>query len=232
MKNYFYLLFAVCLVSSALLLTSSCNKDEDDKGPNAALYGPSEQPFGKSLAGWTQEYWEKVMLLDCNTIFVPQVLTLDNNLSAFHFLTIDTTVDITISKNNALFISLVSILYDYPCPDSTFQPAPGQSLEDFLKASAKEDIDGIVNLQTTYDGDTLQNLSDYRLSTDLFNFTANATLGGCFDFCITGQSQPGVIDGYIVIFKKLPVGLHTITMHGEIPSYPYTWDTTVNITVD
>jgi hypothetical protein len=232
MKNLLFLFVAACFGTAAILMLSSCNKDEDKKSPNEVLYGPTENPFGKSVELWSQEYYGRIMLMNCDSVLVPQVISLDNNVSAFHFITQDLASDITISKNNALFISLSSIIYDYPCPDTTFEPASGQSLEDFLKVSAKENMDGLVNLQTTYDGDTLQNLSDYRISTGLFNFTGNPTLSGCWDPCITGQSQPGVIDGYIVLFKKMPVGIHTITMHGEWPSFQYIYDVTLNVTVN
>ena len=54
MKKFFYFVFAVCIASSALLLNTSCNKDDDNKGANDAIFGPTESPFGKSYKAWAQ----------------------------------------------------------------------------------------------------------------------------------------------------------------------------------
>jgi hypothetical protein len=35
-----------------------------------------------------------------------------------------------------------------------------------------------------------------------------------FDPCITGSLQPGIVDGFFMMFKPLPVGEHTIFVHG------------------
>lgn len=232
MKNFFYSLFVVCITSSALVLSSSCNKDDDDKGANDAIFGPTENPLGKSYKQWAQDYYNTVMLLNCDEIYTPHVVSMDEDVAIFHFVADTFTEHISISHNKALLISIASWLNDYPCPDSTFEPAPGQTLEAFLQEGANGLVASLENIKVAFDGDTVENIDNYIFISDLFNFTANPELTDCFDPCITGQPQPGVVGGYFVMFKEMKKGTHTIFMHGEIPSYSYIWNTTVNITVD
>ena len=63
-------------------------------------------------------------------------------------------------------------------------------------------------------------------------FTGNPELATCYDPCITGEEQPGVMEGYIVMLKKMSPGTHIINMHGEIPMYDYTWDMVLNLHVE
>lgn len=92
-------------------------------------------------------------------------------------------------------------------------------------------IDLVEVIELTFDGIEVENLDEYRFQSDLFYFTGNPEQAECYDPCITGKPQPGAFDGYMVMFKKMTVGEHTITMHGEMPAYELTWDLTLNVTV-
>jgi hypothetical protein len=72
----------------------------------------------------------------------------------------------------------------------------------------------------------------YRISSDLFYFTGNAELPTCFDPCVTGTEQPGVTDGYYLIFKNMSPGQHTLHLYAEVPAYGLVIDGTFNITVE
>lgn len=234
-------LLFLCLCLSAILTSGimSCNKDDDDdklvldwqNNPDAVIYAPDADPFGKSLAEWGAETWVWAYSLDCVSIFESQVIDLSNDVSLYSAIVSDTTEHFVISRNKALFLPIVSIVNSYPCPDPDFEPAQGQSLEDFLQEGARALIDPIINLQFTFDGEALQNINDFRATSDLFYYTGNAELAACYDPCVNGQSQPGVSDGYFLMFKKLSPGQHIITMHGEIPSFQFTWDMELHVTV-
>jgi hypothetical protein len=121
----------------------------------------------------------------------------------------------TVPAGKSIFFPILAVVSDYPCPEPPpYQPAPGQSLEDFLKEGAKPLIDAVTELEVVVDGEPLENLFNYRAASDLFYFTAHPSFV-IFDPCITGTSQPGVTDGYWVMLKHLPVGTHTIHISGE-----------------
>lgn len=244
MKNYYSLLVALSIATITMFSLTSCQKEDDvaigikegsklnpRSNPNSAIYPFSSHPFGKSHAEWAEEFWLAAMALDCEGFNTDQVLTLDDNVDTYFGALITGESNITLSRDKAFFIPLVTILNDYPCPDPDFEPAEGQSLEDFLREGAIALIDGLENLEVILDGVALENLYDSRLTTDLFYFTGNPELATCVDPCVTGESQAGVVNGYFIMFKKLQPGQHTIIMRGEYPVYEFEWEMTLNITV-
>jgi len=234
-------LLFLCLCLSAILTSGimSCNKDDDDdklvldwqNNPDAVIYAPDADPYGKSLADWGIETWIWSYNLNCVSFFESALVDLSSEVILYSAIVSDTTVQIDISRDKSLFLPIVTIVNSYPCPDPDFEPVQGQSLEDFLQEGAIEIIDQITNLQFTFDGETLQNINDFRATSDLYYYTGNPELAACADPCITGDSQPGVSDGYFLMFKKMSPGQHIITMHGEIPSFQFTWDMELHVTV-
>src|SRR5213076_3066927 len=107
----------------------------------------------------------------------------------------------------------VNYTNDYPCPDPSFQPAPGQSLEDFLREGAMFFLDATTELSVSVDGQAVGDLFDNRGTSRLFNFTYDPSWFA-LDSCGTGTPQPGVSDGYFVMLKPLPTGTHTVRLHG------------------
>ncbi len=101
---------------------------------------------------------------------------------------------------------VASYINDYPCPDPGFQPAPGQTMEDFLRAGAAFLIDG-----TTFASVTLDNkpLRLRRVATGVFSFTAAASLQA-YDACLTGSPQLAVIDGLFAFIDPPSAGSHTL----------------------
>ncbi len=235
--------FAVyCFAALIAFAISSCQPDEGrstDKGatlswranPNSFLYPSSAHPFGKSYKEWGEAFWKNNYTLSCDELFTGGLYELSNDVNTYTALVGDSEVDLAISKNQAFLLPLAAIVNDYPCPDEGFEPAEGQSLEDFLQEGAIAYFGEIENLSFSFDGVAAENLEDYLFLSDLFYFTGNSELAECYDPCITGEPQAGVHYGYMVMLKKMKVGLHTIQMHGEIPAYEFTWDMTLNITV-
>jgi len=243
MKKQLLSLISLCLAVFITMTISSCQPDEDSglsketnlnwrTNPNSFIYPPSAHPFGKSYEEWGEEFWKISYAVDCEEAFAGGLYDLSDKVVTYSAVVGDSEVDLTISKNDALFLPLASIVNDYPCPDPEFEPAEGQSLEDFLQEGAIPLIEPIENLTFSFDGVAVENLEDYLFMSDLFYFTGNPELAECYDPCITGEPQPGVHHGYIVMLKKMNPGQHTIVMHGEIPMYEYTWDMTLNITVE
>jgi len=243
MKNL--LLHFVVLCFGVLTLTgiSSCQQDEVDgisktdtvgwrTNQNSFMYPPSTHPFGNSFEAWGEDYWNAAYALDCEQAFSPQIVELTDNVITFISVLGDDEVDFTLSRHQALFLPLATTLFAYPCPDAEYEPAPDQTLEEFLQEGAGDVIDLVEVVGLTFDGNEVENLDDYRFLSDLFYFTGNPEQAECYDPCITGEPQPGVFDGYMVMFKKMSVGEHTIVMHGEMPEYELNWNVTLNITVE
>ena len=55
-------------------------------------------------------------------------------------------------------LSIHEKLIYWPCPDPNFQPAPGQTLEEFLQEGAAAFIDLADNLSVTLDGQNMDTL--------------------------------------------------------------------------
>ncbi len=124
----------------------------------------------------------------------------------------------TMPSDTYLVCPIILYLNDYPCPDPTWQPPAGQSMEDWLTAGAKDIIDAIIPtspfpLSLEVDGVAVNNFVSFRTTSTLFTFTGDLSMQA-FDGCVTGSPQVGVSDGYMVILKPLPPGEHTLHFSG------------------
>jgi hypothetical protein len=121
----------------------------------------------------------------------------------------------TIPHGKALLLYIGAVVDDYPCPPQFhFEPAPGQSLYDFLIDDARAVMDTVNFLEVSLDGVQLNDPMSYRVrSDDLFDFRADPSMR-VLDPCITGSVQPAVIDGFFMMFKPPTRGEHTIVVHG------------------
>jgi len=109
-----------------------------------------------------------------------------------------------------LMQQLSSLMNDYPCPDPSFHPAPGQSLYDFLIEPVLPLFDDVTGFEVTFDGVPIVDPLGYRFtSDDLFHFKGDPTMRA-FDTCVTGHRQPAVSDGFYLMFKPMSPGQHTL----------------------
>jgi hypothetical protein len=120
----------------------------------------------------------------------------------------------TIPTGKQLFFPLVDLVNDYPCPDPTFQPAPGETMEQFLQRTGNEFLDlyfvpDPTKLFAEIDGVSLADLSSYRATSPMFTFTADPALVS-YDPCITGTPQEGVAVGYFLLVPPLTPGTHIL----------------------
>jgi len=188
--------------------------------PNPELFRPESHPFGLAMDTWAESWWRWELSIpaaqnpiltqdfDCSTgqsgpvFFVPPVAVCTQNL----------TRSCTVPHGKALAVSLSTVLNDFPCPDPTFQPAPGQSLFDFLLAGAMAGNADIAEIDVTLDGQALNDILDYHVDSDrLFFFKGDLSLQPVLDSCLTGTFQPAAVDAYFILFKPLSPGHHTIT---------------------
>jgi hypothetical protein len=115
-----------------------------------------------------------------------------------------------------VFFTVTGVFNDFPCPGVP-GPAPGQSLEDFLREGAiAMDRFNPANFDLLVDGNLID-IAAHRITTPLFEFVGDPSLSiPSFDVCVTGQSQPGVFDGYQILIAPPAPGEHTIVLRSRI----------------
>lgn len=203
---------------------------------NSGVLPPQSNPYGKGYGAWGAEWWKWVYSIPAakNPI---QDTTGEfgglNQSGPVWFLagTFGATAErtLTIPSGKGIFFPTFNYFNDYPCPDSAFQPAPGQTLEAFLAAGAAAYIDQATALAVQVDGVELKNLFKYRAASHLVTFTADPSWV-TLDPCVTGGPQSGVSDGYWVMLAPLSKGEHTI--HISAAAGPgFNLDVTYHLTV-
>src|SRR3954470_6566687 len=141
---------------------------------NADVFPKDSHPFGASMETWAERWWSWAWKIPfaTNPNFSPTVdcdVNQDGPMFFLpHLLSGASTVarSCTIPRHKAIAVTVASVFNDYPCPDPTFQPAPGQSLFDFLIGGAKEGQDHVASIEATLDGRPLADLMSYRVASD------------------------------------------------------------------
>jgi hypothetical protein len=237
--------------ASDLANTGTPNADlsvTDRANGDSKVFPPTANMYGKSYTEWSQIWMEEFMLFDCdhNPWLNPGTPLFYSSGPVYMAAGIQApggSASITIPHGKALLFPLVNFINDYPCPaEWNFEPAPGQSMEDFL-TQATEDLLDFVSVQSlivTVDGNAVSNLGSYKFITDLFYFTAHPSLAGCFDPCVVvpeegeePQPQPGVAGGYYIMLKPLSKGQHVVEYQMVMvnPDWQQEQDGRFNITV-
>jgi hypothetical protein len=211
----------------ALVSEAASAQQFHDRGdnPNPALFQRDALPYGKSMATWAERasQWIYAQPLERSPLFDPTGANcgVDQQGPVWYIARIagppvfSGTRTCTIPHQKSLFLYIGAVVNDYPCPDPTFRPAPGQSLYDFLTADAKAIMDTVDHLEVSLDGEALNDVFSYRyVSDDLFYITGDLSLQPVLDGCITGRPQRAIVDGFFMMFKPLEPGQHTIRVHG------------------
>ncbi len=193
--------------------------------PNPALFPKESHPYGADLATWAdrESQWAYAQPFAHNPVldqtgadcavgqegpvwFLPRIA----GPRVF-----SGTRTCTIPAHTAVFLEIGAYVNPYPCPDPAFQPAPGQSLYDFLLADAQAFMDGVNRLEVSLDGQAFSGVLGYRFHSEaLFSLTGDPSLQARFDPCITGTPQPAIVDGFFMMFKPLDPGPHVIRVYG------------------
>jgi hypothetical protein len=220
-----FLVAAGCAGEPRLGLDTATVARHDGDNPNPVLFERDARPFGASLETWSERLWDWVYKIpaatnplldttgaDCAVNqrgpvwYLPSVIV-SGGVASF-------TRRCTVPHERALLVNLSGVVNDFPCPDPTFKPAPGQSLYDFLASGAKPIVDTVNSLDVSLDGAALVDMLAYRVtSDDLFSVDGDVSLQTSLDGCITGSPQPAVSDGYFIMFKPLARGSHTVVQH-------------------
>ncbi len=206
---------------------ASADGQRDRDNPNPMLYEVDARPYGRSIERWSELVWTYIYSVpfDVNPFFDPTGVdcAVDQEGPVWFLpsipgaaLGLNVVRSCTIPREKAVLFQLATADNDYPCPDPTFQPAPGQSLYDFLIQGILPIIDNEPPFTVTFDGVEIQNPRNYRFtSDDLFYFKGDLSLQQTFDNCITGKRQPVVADGFYFMFKPMEPGEHTIVAIGQ-----------------
>lgn len=187
---------------------------------------PDQTYLGKTYAQWSTNWWQWAVkfpiqsspLFDYYGSFGAQGQTGD----VWFLASVERDSaqrSLVIPYGKSLFFPMVQVLADYPCPDPSFKPLPGENLEGFLTRVALSITDEskslVDNLRAELDGQPIPNIKNYRATSRLFRFNADASLANGFDACITGNQQSGVSDGYWLMMEPLSVGSHVLKFKSE-----------------
>jgi hypothetical protein len=195
-------------VAASLLAQDDCNN------PNPALFAPDSRPFGRSMEGWAEAWWHwsYSIPLSLNPNDTATADPGQNQRGPVFFLS-NPPIDgrtFNVPRHKAIAVLLSSVLYDYPCPDPTFQPAPGQTLFEFLSLGAAE-ADNVAEIESRLDGVPLTDLtSNHFTSSKLMHITGDPSLQ-VLDACITGSPQPAVMEAYFMMLRPPRPGPHVLT---------------------
>lgn len=253
MKRSIPFLLAVITTMCAAFFISSCHEAQDEiasplhqvaldtrASQNSLVFPITAHPYGKSYAEWSTLWWQHVLNFDCANNPLSDMTGantgVDQSGPVFYLFGTPggtATRTATIPANKAVLFPLVNCYWQSPCSTPLGdEPAPGQTLEEFLTAVCAFFMDGAGNLSATLDGVELTNLSSYRATSDLFTYTGNIDLASCFDGCINGLPQPAVADGYWLMLKPLSPGTHTLHFTGGMPDFGFFVDVTYTLTAE
>jgi hypothetical protein len=175
---------------------------------------------GVSLAEWTQRFWIRFMSIPANVNPATDKTGLNcgiNQSGPVWFLGAPlggtNTLSCTIPAGKVILAPAVTFINDYPCPDPSFEPAPGQTLEDFLVQGVIPVIDSFTST-VELDGKPVKLR---RVTTGLVSFSGARDLAPSIDVCVTGSPQLGVVDGQYAMISPLSPGLRILHVHIDSP---------------
>jgi len=234
-KLYRILIQTFIVTNIAMVATNACARSGGDDGDKPLVFDrnhshgvipPQAKLQGKSYGDWGAEWfkWAVSFPYDQNPF-----IELTGQYQSLHqkgpvwFLGGggDGERSLNIPAGKFIFFPVVNLINDYPCPDPTFHPAPGQTMEDFLTfgtgtiLGATDYIDPWVATDNTMsvkvDGVEVKNLRNYRGLSRLTKFKADPS-EVALDSCMTGTEQDMVSDGFWIMLAPLKPGNHTIKL--------------------
>ncbi|HEX5222785.1 MAG TPA: hypothetical protein VFZ59_24730 [Verrucomicrobiae bacterium] len=217
---------AALLLSAALLSAVATPAQAGVLPPNSKAYG---QTCGEWAANWWQ--WLFSLAVDGHPgLDSPDFDVTDGQSGKVWFLTGPFgTVErhITIPSGTSLYVALVNV------EASSLEEPPfhGDTAEEQL-AIASGFADFITDLSFTIDGQEVENIEDFRVTSPQFSFSAPTP----WIFGDTGGDGTAVGVGYFVMLSPLSVGEHTIHYTGafkfsEAPEDYIGVDMTYHVTV-
>lgn len=208
------------------LLAGRAAQAHDDAG-HAVVLPDTARVQGRTIGEWAEAWWhwtfrvpaarnpELVLDEDCGVGQTDEVFFVPMYDGSPVY-----TRTCRVPEHRPVLVPLWVLINDYPCPDPTFQPAPGQTLEQFLTEGVQAFNGYLTDLVVTVDG-RLVDTSAHRHTSPLFSFQAHPSLVGAFpDPCLTGDTQDGVSDGWWLMLR-LTQGEHEVRVRANTPmGYP------------
>ena len=190
---------------------------------------------GVSLAEWTQRFWNRFMSIPFNVSPATDKTGINcgiNQSGPVWFLGAPLggpyTLSCTIPAGKVILAPAITTLESYPCPEPpSFEPAPNQTLEDFLTQEVTPFTDSFSTAMEL-DGKPLKLR---RVTAGLQSFTGAKDLAPDFDPCVTGSPQLGVADGKYAVIGPLSPGLHILHIQSNSPQSNGSNETTFNLTI-
>ena len=221
--SFFTLILILFLVNSAnnvisisgenSINTNFVNNDNTTKLDISNLvYDIDSDPFNVSFANWTEKWWQWTYSIpwDRNPSYndIGKYCS-ENQRGPVWFLTLAyehpviRTCDIP--KNTALLITLLN-------SECSYAEFPLLKTEEELRECAKRMQDLVVGGNASLNNVPILNLENYRVQTDIFNFTLpeNNILN------LTSQSTQAVADGNWLFLRPLPAATYELKVKGNI----------------
>ena len=200
---------------------------------------PQSHPYGASYATWGARWWQWALSAPFGSDPITDVdgtyCDFDQSGPVWYLagsFGSATVRSCTVPAGAAIFFPIVNFYANYPCPpEFGFEPAPGQSLEEFLTEFVTTAIDGATNMLVEVDGVSLGDVTPFRATSGLIALDIDPSWAAA-DPCVTGAPQPAVVDGYWMMLPPLSPGAHTLHFHAELPNFGgFVLDVTYNLTV-
>ena len=198
----------------------------------AVVLPPGQAVHGRTMAEWSVEWyrWHFGVPEPVNpALHLEEDCGVGQDGPVFFLPVYDNATEYTrtcrVPASQPVYVPLWLIINDHPCPDPTFEPAPGQSMEDFLREGVRAFNDGLSGLTVTVNGRPVD-AGAHRHTSGLFQFQADPSLVGHIpDPCLTGGPQEAVVDGWGAMLQLAP-GQHTVRVQAVAPwgaPYDYSW---------
>jgi hypothetical protein len=143
----------------------------------------------------------------------------------------DTSCNATTAKRQCKVPSGKNLFF--PIVNSVDSPPPPDTINNF-RAAVQGVIDGATKLEVDLDGQSLKDLSAFRIQSSVFIFT----LPDDNLFTASGQPEPAgtyfpaVDDGVYIMLKPLAPGPHLLHFTGSFPAFSFSFDITYKLKVE
>ena len=143
---------------------------------------------------------------------LPNFMILGSNLGG------TSTRSLTIPAGRYVYMPIVGFTNYYFANDPCYpndQPAPGQSLADYLESFA-EPLNTVQNLTAQLDGkDLVPDLKKYKVKTRAFSYILPKDI--LDPNCDYSGQTPTVLDVSYALLLKIPTGKHVLTYKADLP---------------